>query len=100
MEEVRRVVDTGDQYGVTAPDGHHCRMYRWEDLKALLERHPCEVVSASAANFLSVQNEALLEEARRDPVFWETLLEWESQLCELTGVLDAGTHIIVVIRRD
>jgi SAM-dependent methyltransferase len=65
IEENRRVVDTGDQYGVTAPSGHYCRMYRWEDLKALLERHPCEVVTASAANFLCVQNEALLEEAHR-----------------------------------
>lgn len=99
MEAVRRVVDTGDQYGVTAPGGHYCRMYRWEDLKALLDRHPCEVVSTSAANFLSVQNEALLEEAHRDPLFWETLLEWESRFCEQSNVLDAGTHLIVVIRR-
>jgi SAM-dependent methyltransferase len=98
-EEVRRVVDTGDQYGVTAPGGHYCRMYRWEDLEALLERHPCKVVSASASNFLSVQNEALLEEAHRDPLFWETLLEWESRFCEQSSLLDAGTHIIVVIRR-
>ena len=55
MEEVSRVVYTGDQHGVTTPGGHHCRMYRWEDLKVLLERHPCEVVAASDANFLSVR---------------------------------------------
>jgi hypothetical protein len=42
---------------MTAPDGHHCHMYRWEELEALLEPHPCEVVAVSAANFLSVQNE-------------------------------------------
>ena len=99
MEEVQRVVDTGDQYGVVAPHGHHCHMYRWEELKAILERHSCEIVAASAANFLSVQDEAVLEEAGRDPVFWETLLEWESRFCEQSGVLDAGTHIIVVLRR-
>ena len=62
--------------------------------------HLYEVVTASASNFLSVQNEVLLEEARRDPVFWETLLEWESRFCEQSSALDAGTHIIVVIRRD
>jgi SAM-dependent methyltransferase len=98
-EEVRRVVDTGDQHGVTAPGGHYCRMYLWEELKALLERHPCEVVAASAANFLSVQNEAVLEEVQRDPVFWETLLEWETRFCEQSSVLDAGTHMIVAVRR-
>ena len=68
IEEVRSVVDTGDQHGVTAPDGHHCHMYRWEELEALLEPHPCEVVAASAANFLSVQNQAVLEEVERDPL--------------------------------
>jgi SAM-dependent methyltransferase len=99
IEEVRSVVDTGDQHGVTAPDGHHCHMYRWEELEALLEPHPCEIVTASAANFLSVQNEELLKRASRDPLFWETLLEWETRFCEQSDVLDAGTHIIVAVRR-
>jgi hypothetical protein len=70
MEEIGKIVDTGDLYRVTAPGGHHCRMYRWKDLKTLLERHPCEVINVSAANFPLMQNEALLEEARRDPRFW------------------------------
>jgi len=56
MEEIQGVIDTGDLYGATAPGGHYCRMYRWADLKALLERHECEIVAASAANFLSVHN--------------------------------------------
>ncbi len=99
MEEVRRVVDTGDLHGVASRSGHHCRMYRWADLEALLDRHPCEIVAASAANFLSVQNEALLEEVRGDEGFWKTLLEWEIGFCGQPGALDAGTHIIAVVRR-
>jgi hypothetical protein len=99
LDAVEEVVRTGDQRGVSAPSGHHCRMYRWSDLKALLDRHPCEIVAASAANFLSVQNEELLEEARADERFWEALLEWEVGFCEQPGALDGGTHIIAVIRR-
>lgn len=98
-DAVEEVVRTGDQRGVTAPGGHHCRMYRWANLKALIDRHPCEIVAASAANFLSLQNEELLEEVRRDERFWETLLEWEIGFCKQPGALDAGTHIIAVVRR-
>lgn len=96
---VQKVVDTGDLYGAASTNKHHCRMYRWADLKALLERHPCEIVAASAANFLSVQNEDLLEGVGRDRGFWETLLAWEFHFCEQPGALDAGTHIIAVVRR-
>jgi ubiquinone/menaquinone biosynthesis C-methylase UbiE len=100
MEAARRVMETGDQYGATAPGGHRCRMYRWQDLKSLLERHPCEIVAASAANFLSVQNEELLATVREEDLrFWKTLLWWEARLCQQPGVLDAGTHIIAVVRR-
>ncbi len=99
MEEVQRVVDTGDLRGDASQNDHHCRMYRWADLEALLERHPCEIVAASAANFLSVQNEGLLEEVRTDERFWETLLQWEEGFCEQPGALDGGTHIIAVVRR-
>ncbi len=74
-------------------------MYRWKDLEALLRRHPCEVVASSATNFLSVQNEELLEEVREDARFWEVLLDWESHFCAQPGALDAGTHIIAVVRR-
>ena len=98
-EAVEEVVKTGDQRGVTAPSGHHCRMYRWADLEALLERHRCEIVAASAANFLSVQNEELLGEVQTDERFWGALLEWEVAFCEQPGALDGGTHIIAVVRR-
>lgn len=98
VEEIQKVIDTGDLYGAAALNGHRCRMYRWADLEALLQRHPCEIVAASAANFLSVQNEALLEEASRGPRFWQALLDWESRFCEEPGALDAGTHIIAAIR--
>jgi SAM-dependent methyltransferase len=99
LETVQQVIQTGDLYGDTSVRGHHCRMYRWRELEALLRRHPCEIVAASAANFLSVRNEELLEEAMSDATLWEAFLEWEYELCREPGALDGGTHIIVVVRR-
>ncbi len=68
-------------------NGHVCRLYRWSDLERLLARHPCRVVSASAANFLSVGNDA-----------WdERFLEVEIEACREPGALDGGTHILAVV---
>jgi len=81
------VVETGD-LPADVNNGHVCRMYRWSDLQALLGRHPCRVVAASAANFLSV-NEA-----------WDDrFLEIELAACREPGALDGGTHILAVVER-
>jgi hypothetical protein len=64
-------------------------LYRWSNLEQLLGRHPCRVVAASAANFLSVRNDA-----------WdERFLEIEIQACREPGALDGGTHIVAVLER-
>ena len=55
---VTDIFETGDLDG-EINKGHVCRLYRWSSLEALLERHPCRIVTASAANFLSVANDAL-----------------------------------------
>lgn len=84
---VADVVETGD-LPADVNNGHVCRMYRWSDLQALLGRHPCRVVAASAANFLSV-NEA-----------WDDrFLEIELAACREPGALDGGTHILAVVER-
>ncbi len=70
-------------------DGHVCRLYRWSDLEALLSRHRCRLVVASAANFLSVNNDS-----------WDDrFLEVEIAACREPGALDGGTHIIAVVER-
>jgi len=85
---VADVFDTGDLDG-ELNRGHVLRMYRWSSLERLLERHPCRVITASAANFLSARNDA-----------WdERLLEIEIQACREPGALDGGTHIVVVLER-
>jgi SAM-dependent methyltransferase len=82
------IFETGDMDG-EINDGHVCRLYRWSNLEQLLGRHPCRVVAASAANFLSVRNDA-----------WdERFLEIEIQACREPGALDGGTHIVAVLER-
>jgi SAM-dependent methyltransferase len=98
LEEFEAILNTGDQRGPIA-HGHPCHMYRWDELRALLGRHPCEIVDASAANFLSVENGEALSGIEADPALWERFLAWELQFCREPGALDAGTHIIAVVRR-
>ena len=98
LEEVEYVFRTGDQVGEIGA-GHVCHMYRWAEFEALLKRHSCTIVAASAANFLSVNHDEALRETESDPVLWEKFLRWEMEACRQPGALDGGTHIIAVVRR-
>lgn len=98
LEEVEHVMRTGDQVGEIGA-GHICHMYRWAELEALLRRHSCTIVAASAANFLSVNQHDALAEIETDPALWEKFLGWEQDACRQPGALDGGTHIICVVRR-
>jgi hypothetical protein len=73
-------------------DGHVLRLYRWRELRELLERHPCRIDTASAANFIVLGNEEAFEEDAR----W---LEEEIAACREPGALDGGTHIVAVVQR-
>lgn len=78
---------------------HVCRMYRFSSLQALLARHPCTLLAASASNFLSVGNEAVLAAADTPPELWHALLKWEEDFCSEPGAIDGGTHILAAVRR-
>lgn len=98
LAEVEGVIRTGDQTGDIARL-HHCHMYRWAELAALLQRHACTLVVASAANYLSVNQDEALRAIMADPVLWPTFLRWEREFCREPGALDGGTHIIAVVQR-
>ena len=98
LAEVERVIRTGDQTGDIARL-HHCHMYRWAELEALLKRHTCVLVAASAANFLSVNQKEALGDLVDDPVLWPTFLRWEREFGREPGALDGGTHIIAVVQK-
>ncbi|CAN5791477.1 hypothetical protein BH18ACT13_BH18ACT13_20310 [soil metagenome] len=85
---VEEIFATGD-LSAELNNGHVLRLYRWSDLDRLFARHACRVVVASAANFLSVDNE-----------LWEDrFLELEIEACREPGALDGGTHIAAVLER-
>ena len=99
LEEVQRILDTGDFDGDAAA-GHPMRSYRWSRLRALLDRHPAEVVAVSASNFLAtVESIPSLAKIEEDQAFWEAFLGWEVDCCREPGALDCGSHIIAVLRR-
>ncbi|MCI0391350.1 MAG: class I SAM-dependent methyltransferase [Acidobacteria bacterium] len=92
----RPVFDVGrDGYDVSESGG--CRLYKWAELEALLKKHDCAIVAASADIFLS--SEALLDELEGQPEIRNRLLQWEVILCREKGVLDAGRSIIVALQR-
>jgi SAM-dependent methyltransferase len=98
LRDTQDIVDTGH-----LPENHSTlgpmHLYTWAELRALLERHPCDIVAASAANFLSIGNDETCERwIRDDPAVWERLLAWELAACAEPGAIDGGTHIVAVVR--
>ena len=96
-EAVQSVIETGD----LPPEmsGHVAmHMYRWSELQALLARHSCEVVAASASSlsFGRLHQELIagLSDAER-----ERLVRWEIELAAEPGAVSIGEHIIAVVRR-
>jgi hypothetical protein len=95
---VDQVVQTGDLVDDVFGT-HHCHMYRWSELEALLLAHELEMMEAGASNFLTVGNEGALGDLPQDASRWEALLRWEVDLCREPGARDGGTHIIAAARR-
>jgi SAM-dependent methyltransferase len=98
LEEMQDIVDSG-----YLPDNHSTlgpmHLYTWAELRALLERHQCDIVVASAANFLSIGNDETCEcWIRDDPAMWKRFLAWEVASCTRPRAIDGGTHIVAVVR--
>lgn len=69
------------------------RLYRWRELEALLLRHPCTVVAASASNLNRAVEASVLPEAL------DALVRWAVDLCAEPGAIDCGQHIVAVVRK-
>jgi ubiquinone/menaquinone biosynthesis C-methylase UbiE len=75
-------------------------MFTWHETAALIARHGCELVAATAANFLTNGHEEVLERLiAGDPDRWAQVLGWEERFAGAEGAVDGGTHIIFVVRR-
>ena len=97
-EVVQAVVDSGDlpeDLSSHAP----MHMYRWSELRNLLERHACRTVAASASglSFGRVHRElhlSLTDEER------ERLTAWEIDLAAEPGAIGIGEHIIAIVQKE
>jgi ubiquinone/menaquinone biosynthesis C-methylase UbiE len=76
------------------------KMYRYSELKALLHAHPCKLVAASAANYLSLGRDAFLANHLQHEKLRQDFLAWELDYCAEEGAIDGGTHMIVVVQKD
>ncbi|HET6314121.1 MAG TPA: class I SAM-dependent methyltransferase, partial [Chloroflexia bacterium] len=86
VEVVYQVNSTGDLDGEVV-GGHKAHMYRWSELEALLQAHHCEIVAASASNFLPRQHPEAVQQAMSDPQTWEARLDWELDFCKEPGAI-------------
>ncbi len=99
LEAAEEVVKTG-VLPKSFARGHAMKMYTWTELKALLERHPCNILAVSASNSLTTSHgEEVAGVFEQESEVWERVLGWEQVLCAEPGNLDGGTHIIVVVKR-
>ena len=93
---VDQVLATGDLHDDRVADsGHRCRMYRSHQITGLVAGAGLDVLEVSAANFLFAE----LDQPALPEVLAVELLTREVELCREPGVVDAGSHIIVVARK-
>jgi len=105
LDRFDELTQTGDVLGDLAGKGtHQCHMFRWSEFQDILTKHPVEIVDSSAANFLSngLANEEYLTKIMNDPdpKKWNTFLKWELDFSKEQGAIDAGTHFIVILRKQ
>ncbi len=89
---------TGDLRLDDETSGHTCKLYRAAELRALVEDAGGEVLDLSASNWLSLDNEAVLEAMSDDAAAWARFVEWEVEACRVPGVLDAAPHLLFASR--
>jgi SAM-dependent methyltransferase len=95
IDVMDRVIRTGVQRHVA----HQCRMFRWREIEDMVSRLPCELLTASASNAVSLGDPAAVEHLENDPMLWARFLDWETALAQEPGALDSGTHILFAVRR-
>ena len=108
-----RVIEDAKQYGFdrteevmrtgnlpsTFSRGHLLmHLFRWSELRDLLERFPCTVVAASAASIGQPQDHELF--AALTPDEQAALIRWEIDLGAEPGAIASGAHMIAVVRKD
>lgn len=100
IEIVEDLMQTGDVVGELAEGDHYCHMFKWSELRELIGQFPCTIVDVSASNFLSMDHSVMINKIRKNTDIWNRFLKWELEFCKESGIIDSGTHIIVIVRKD
>ena len=96
----RQIIATGDISPVTYPErDNYMHLFRADELRNWLEAAGVHILALSASNFLSLNWDDTLTEIRNDPEKWEALLNLELEACAEAGSLNAGTHILAVVKK-
>lgn len=97
VDNNRAIIRTGNLTAETNPGSdHYCHMFRAKELTSLVEDCGFKVIALSASNSVSTHQGEVLEMIRGDKTLWNALLEMELEASASPGVIEAGTHIIVV----
>lgn len=97
---VDRVLETGDLHDERLADqGHRCRMYRSTQIVELVAAASFELIDLSASNFLLSERDGLQLETPLAEELMDGLLTREVEICRAPGVVDAGSHILLVARK-
>lgn len=94
-----QVIETGDLSGVPStkvvgqahPPMH---LYSSDELVDLFRE--CEIVAVAGSNVTATEAASALDEVASEPAAWATAVEMESRLCTKPGLLDSGSHLILV----
>lgn len=95
-----RALRTGDlRHVVDDSGGHICRMFRWSDVQALVERTGGRIIDGSASNRASLGDAQALSRLEADADRWSRFIEHEAAACAQSGARDGGTHILFAASR-
>lgn len=98
--ENARIIATGDlHFGRTDETRHQCHLFRAHEFCTLLSATGWDMLALSGSNCLSTVWGAPLDSIRADASRWAELLAMEVEATRQPGCLDAGTHLIAVLRR-
>ena len=93
----RSIVATGDLTKENDPSStHHCHMFRAAELRSFLDRPDLELLWLSASSAVTT---GLAPSILSNADSWDLVLEFEAMACTEANYLDAGTHLISVVRR-
>ncbi len=95
------ILDEGDRPGfpssVPSIDHPPMHLYSADELRDLFG--DCEVLELAGSNVTTFEGSLTLADVEADPKVWDTAVEIERRLNRAPGLVDSGTHIIMVARR-